>query len=279
MRAIWLVTTLVAASGCAAGGAKESTAPEQTSAGRVKRQPETAAGASKEAPSLTAEEGKKTGATVEAPEPARTAEEVQRCPDPYDGYGYGWREGAPPTPDEVQTMNQRHGLKCEDRASGAGCTDERGRVVIPFVYETSGRGAAVSVRFAESGIALVLDRKDGWVYIDVKNHRIGKALTLDGIPDEVFGGYARFEAPTGKVGFLDRERRIAIPAQYDAAFPFQRCQARVCVGCHPERWSKFAPDEALCTGQAFVIDESGTRVDERSIDWEECQQDNPPSEK
>src|SRR5687768_14294050 len=45
-----------------------------------------------------------------------------------------------------------------------------------------------------------------------------------------------------------------IPARYDAALPFSNCRALVCAGCHPLRWSTEAPNEAACTGGAFLID-------------------------
>jgi hypothetical protein len=109
------------------------------------------------------------------------------------------------------------------------------------------------------------------VYIDQRHQRIGKALTLDGLPDEVFGGHARFLAANGKIGFVDRERRIAIPARYDDAYPFNACRAVVCLGCHPLRWTENAPEEAACTGDAFLIDESGQRLESvEGPDWEQC---------
>lgn len=150
-------------------------------------------------------------------------------------------------------MNARFGLICSKRKEGAGCTDKRGRTVIPFVnLELSA--------FAESGLALARRPNVGWVYIDHHNRRLGEALSVDNLPDETFGGYARFRAANGKIGFLDRERRVVIPARYDAAFPFRNCRAVVCIGCHPLRWSVNAPAAAACTGDAFLIDESGERL-------------------
>lgn len=99
----------------------------------------------------------------------------------------------------------------------------------------------------------------------------------------MFGGYARFRAANGKIGYLDRNRRIAIPAQYDGAFPFRNCTALVCIGCDPDRWTKDAPEVAACTGKAFVIDESGAKVEQATeTDWERCGQKNraaPPQPK
>jgi hypothetical protein len=59
---------------------------------------------------------------------------------------------------------------------------------------------------------------------------------IDNRREEVFGGHARFKAANGKIGFLDRERRIVIPARYDAAYPS--------IGAG--RW--FASDVTLCAG-------------------------------
>ncbi len=178
-------------------------------------------------------------------------------------------------------MNERFGLICSERAlvsvgdpwirkefwpreNRAGCTDKRGRIVIPFVY-------LMLSPFAESGLALAFQPHVGWVYIDHRNRRIGLAVTADNVPDEASGGYARFEAPNGKIGFLDRERRVVIPARYDDAFRFRDCRAIVCVGCHPLRWSEDAPKGAACKGDVFVIDPSGKRLESLAgLDWEQC---------
>lgn len=179
----------------------------------------------------------------------------------------------------MRAMNERHGLLCADRPAEAqqladgisrvwGCTDKHGRIVIPFVYS---RSDDEPFYFAESGLALVVLPDEGWLYIDVTNRKLGQALTMDAMPDEEFGGYARFKTPHGKIGFLDQNRRVAIPARYDAAFPFARCTAQVCVGCHPDRWAKHGAEEAECTGEAFIIDQSGQRMTGmRPLDADYC---------
>jgi hypothetical protein len=162
-------------------------------------------------------------------------------------------------------MNERVGLFCSKRGDRTGCTDKRGRIAIPFIY-------AELSPFSESGLALALQPNVGWVDIDQRNRRIGEALSVDNRPDETFGGHARFKTASGKIGFLDRKRRIIIPARYDAAFPFSNCKALVCVGCHPLRWSVEAPIDAACTGDAFLIDESGEKLQASpGADGEECE--------
>jgi len=217
---------------------------------------------------------------VEFPGFERSTPDPVRCPAPYAGED-GWVPKEEVGAEQARSMNERVGLICSERtrviagdpwvreefwerATRAGCTDERGRIVIPFIY-------LELTPFAESGLALALHPDDGWVYIDRRHRRLGKALAVDNMPDEVFGGHARFQAANGKIGYLDRARRIVIPARYDDAFPFNRCRAVVCVGCHPLRWSEDAPEEAACSGDLFLIDESGKRLESLAgPDWVQC---------
>jgi hypothetical protein len=212
------------------------------------------------------EQAKRASAAVDSPKSSGSVEQLWRCPDPYEGEGRGWLARAEPDETRVRELNEQHGLLCSERSEHVGCVDNQGRIVIPFIYSKV-------TYFAESGVALALLRDKGWVYIDTKNRTIGKAETLDGMPDEVFGGYARFRAANGKIGYLDRNRRITIPAQYDGAFPFRNCTALVCVGCHPQRWDASTPEAAACTGKAFVINEAGARIQGASgTDWERCEE-------
>lgn len=216
--------------------------------------------------------GEQRGAeTAETTEPQRALEEVRRCPDPYGDEGTAWVPKAWPNEETVRAMNARHGLLCTERPAEAkqltngvsqvwGCVNKNGSAVVPFVYSWIGDEAFY---FAVSGLALVFKPGEGWLYIDVANRKLGRAETIDNRPDEAFGGYARFRAHNGKIGYLDHDRRVAIPARYAAAFPFASCTAQVCVGCHPDRWMKDAVADAECTGEAFIIDQSGKRLTDR----------------
>jgi hypothetical protein len=215
------------------------------------------------------EQATHASAAAESTGLSRSVEDIRRCPDPYEGEGTGWLARAEPDETRVRELNGRHGLLCSERLARVGCVDRRGHVAIPFIYSEV-------TYFAASGVALALLPGKGWVYIDTKNRTIGKAETLDAIPDELFGGHARFRAANGKVGYLDRNRRIAIPAQYDSALPFRSCKALVCVGCHPQRWDASVPEGAACTGEAFIIDESGAKLERYSgTDWESCEKKAP----
>jgi hypothetical protein len=205
-------------------------------------------------------------AALSATESTRSSEDIVQSPDPYGVDGTDWLAREEPDETKVRELNARHGLLCSERSGRVGCVDRRGHVAVPFVY--------IEVTyFAESGLALAVHPDKGRVYIDTKNRLIGRAETIEGWPDEALGGHARFRAANGKIGYLDRSRRLAIPAQYDAAFAFRNGRALVCVGCHPQRWSSFAPEEAACTGRAFIINESGVELEPSSgTDWERCQE-------
>ena len=200
-----------------------------------------------------------------------TTSDQGRCPNPYGDEGTGWTPKAWPDEQTVRAMNGRHGLLCTERtgreqqtADGSerlwGCVNQRGGTVVPFVYS---RIDEVPFYFAPSGLALVFSPDEGWWYIDVANQKFGQALTLDNSPDEAFGGYARFRGRNGMIGYLDQNRHIAIPARYAAALPFANCTAQVCVGCHPDRWKKDAAEETECTGEAFIIDQSGKKLPDK----------------
>jgi len=75
---------------------------------------------------------------------------------------------------------------------------------------------------------------------------------------------------TQRSATLDRNRGVAIPAQYDAAYPFANCRAKVCVGCSPDRWSYIETEAVKCGGDVFMIDESGNRLESVVEDSGEC---------
>lgn len=168
----------------------------------------------------------------------------------------------------ASARNARHGLVCSESATGHGCVDAEGTVVIPFVHEHP-------VEFSASGFALCMISDEGWFYVDTSYGRRLKAMTVEGMPDEIYlqvsgrTGFVRFRED-GKLGYLDPERGVVIPARYDNGYLFDGGKALVCVGCHPMRWSAAELPEAMCTGEAFIIDEQGRRLDEEPALWD-CQ--------
>lgn len=67
-----------------------------------------------------------------------------------------------------------------------------------------------------------------WVH---RNGTVRRTHTYDNGPDDFQGGLTRYLDARGKFGFVDQSLRIAIPAAFDFAFPFDAAQAQVCNGC------------------------------------------------
>ena len=166
-------------------------------------------------------------------------------------------------------------LKCERRSVGEGerarklwgCVDETGKGAIPFEYiELS--------PFSSAGLAAGV-RDGGLVFIDAANRVVLQGYSFDNGHDPLQEGRRRFRFG-GKVGYLDKDYRIVIPAQYDAAFAFEGGKAKVCVGCDPSIWSKRAtrPEEELVgDGEIMFIDLHG----ERRPEGTHCPPSCPPS--
>ena len=129
--------------------------------------------------------------------------------------------------------------------------DSEGKIVIPFEFISGSP-------FSSAGISVVLHPDKGFYYIDATGQFLYAAAPFDNAPDPVVAGRARFKQD-GKVGFLNEDFTIAIPARYDSAMQFQDGSARVCVGCDPRVWNKDAP-ENLATGRVFHIDKQGNEV-------------------
>lgn len=75
---------------------------------------------------------------------------------------------------------------------------------------------------------------DGAVWGAYWVHRSGavrKTHIYDNGPDFFQRGLARYIDARGKFGLVDRRLRIAIPAAFDFAFPFDEPRAQVCNGC------------------------------------------------
>lgn len=90
----------------------------------------------------------------------------------------------------------------------------------------------VANAFTEQGSAAVAT-DNGWVIIDRSGKVLLRPFVFDNWPDEFSDGFARF-VEDGKIGFFDRAGRKAIPARFDAAYPFSEGLAAVCRGCRVE---------------------------------------------
>ncbi|TWA98592.1 WG repeat-containing protein [Bradyrhizobium stylosanthis] len=90
------------------------------------------------------------------------------------------------------------------------------------------------LRFDSNGLARVLlygtgKKKGRWFYTR-RGGPLVQVETYDNGPDDFVDGRAR--SPVGgKVGYVDRNLDLVIPAIYDGAYPFEKGLAVVCRGC------------------------------------------------
>jgi WG repeat protein len=70
---------------------------------------------------------------------------------------------------------------------------------------------------------------DQWYYVR-RTGRLAPVMALDNWAEPFSDGLAR--SPVGKkIGYVDRELKLVIPARYDGAFRFEQGVAVVCTGC------------------------------------------------
>jgi hypothetical protein len=69
----------------------------------------------------------------------------------------------------------------------------------------------------------------GWYYVR-RDGRLARVMVMDNWAEPFADDLAR--SPVGsKIGFIDRNLALVIPARYDGAFPFERGWAEVCIDC------------------------------------------------
>ncbi len=100
-----------------------------------------------------------------------------------------------------------------------------GRVVIEPRF-------TVAQEFSPEGIAAVVDER-GWAYIDPQGRILVRPVVVDNGPDDFEEGLARFR-DGGRVGFFDKNGKIAIPAKFAFALPFSEGLSAVCEGCREQ---------------------------------------------
>jgi hypothetical protein len=70
---------------------------------------------------------------------------------------------------------------------------------------------------------------DGWYYVR-RDGRLAPVMMMDNWAESFADGLAR--SPVGsKIGFIDRNLALVVPARYDGAFPFEHGWAAVCIDC------------------------------------------------
>jgi len=88
--------------------------------------------------------------------------------------------------------------------------------------------------------------------------KIAHMLYFDNGADYFEEGLARTVAKN-KIGFIDSNLTLIIPAQYDFAFPFKDGKARVCNGCAPEETDD--EHQSIVGGKWGLIDKHGVLIE------------------
>jgi hypothetical protein len=104
-----------------------------------------------------------------------------------------------------------------------GYRDAAGKVVISPRFRHA-------YEFPPEGVTGAVNAQGQTVFIDRTGAVVAQALTYDNGPDYFQGGFARI-VKNGKVGFIDRRGRLAVPPSWDGAYPFCEGRAVVCHGC------------------------------------------------
>jgi hypothetical protein len=82
--------------------------------------------------------------------------------------------------------------------------------------------------FGQHGLASVyID--GGWYYVR-RDGRLAPVMTMDNGAEPFSEGFARSRVG-GKIGFINLNLALAIPARYDGALPFGDAGAEVCIDC------------------------------------------------
>jgi hypothetical protein len=86
----------------------------------------------------------------------------------------------------------------------------------------------LALEFDRHGLAGV-NIGDGWYYVR-RDGRFAAVMKMDNWAESFADGLARSPV-AGKIGFINRNLALAIPARYDGALPFEHGWAEVCIDC------------------------------------------------
>jgi hypothetical protein len=88
----------------------------------------------------------------------------------------------------------------------------------------------LALDFDRYGLASI-NTGGGWYYVR-RDGQLAPVMTMDNWAEPFADGLAR--SPVGgKIGFINRNLALVIPARYDGAFPFEHGWAEVCIDCKP----------------------------------------------
>jgi hypothetical protein len=116
---------------------------------------------------------------------------------------------------------------------------------------------ALRDRFDEYGLATVVI--GGSLYLAHENGRTSRMYVIDNGPDYFSEGRARYRADS-KIGFVDRQLRRVIAAEWDWAGPFEDGIAVVCTGCAEQPVAEDSEHSVMTGGRWGYIDRFGNEV-------------------
>jgi len=106
---------------------------------------------------------------------------------------------------------------------------------------------------SETKVFAAFKEGEGMWYFDLTGEKMLKIYSFDNGPDYFEEGLSRY-LEGDKIGYIDEDLNVVIPAQFDGAFPFKNGVAKVCVGC--ER-SRVDGPSALEGGKWGLVDKEG----------------------
>jgi hypothetical protein len=95
-------------------------------------------------------------------------------------------------------------------------------------YPRLERKHLVALAFDRHGLASI-NIGGGWYYLR-RDGRFAAVMKMDNWAESFADGLARSPV-AGKIGFIDRNLALVIPARYDGALPFEHGSAEVCIDC------------------------------------------------
>ena len=118
----------------------------------------------------------------------------------------------------------------------------------------------LALDFDRNGLASV-NIDGGWFYVR-RDGRLAPVMTMDNGAEPFSEGLAR--SPVGgKIGFINRNLALVIPARYDGALPFQHAGAEVCIDCRMVSHGEHSSYEG---GRWACIDQHGHEREPFSAD-------------
>jgi hypothetical protein len=129
-----------------------------------------------------------------------------------------------------------------------GYMNSSGKMIIPF-----GKYTFCYTEMFDKMAIVSVKGKPGFFAINRKEIFLFEVLTYDNGPDEFNEGLIRIKK-NGKIGFANEKGEILINPQFDAAMPFSKGYAAICIGGINEKQGEYIVRN---NGKWGLIDKSG----------------------